>query len=156
MSERVLQLAAGLFVLAGLVALLVLAVQVSGVGDERADTYSVFARFDNIGGLAEKSPVRLGGVRIGRVGKITLDPGTYTAMVVLEIQRTYADLPGDTSAAILTSGLLGSQFIGLTPGADDFPLEEGDEIVITQSALQLENLISRFLFEQGRNIPEEQ
>lgn len=156
MSERILQLTAGGFVLVGLAALLVLAVRVSGVGDERNDTYQVFARFENIGGLAEKSPVRLGGVRIGRVGEISLDQETYTALVVLEIESDYADLPGDTSAAILTSGLLGAQFIGLVPGGDDFPLAEGDEIMITQSALQLENLISRFLFEQGRNIPEEQ
>ena len=151
MSERTLQLIAGGFVLAGMAALLMLAVQVSGVGDEHSDTYQVFARFDNIGGLAEKSPVRLGGVRVGRVGEIALDQETYTARVTLEIQRHYADLPSDTSAAILTSGLLGAQFIGLTPGGDDFPLAEGDEILITQSALQLESLISRFLYEQKRS-----
>ena len=92
----------------------------------------------------------IGGVRVGRVGEISIDKENYRAVVGMDLDVSYDNLPGDTSASILTSGLLGAQFIGLQPGADDFYLEDGDRIDITQSAIQLESLISQFMFSQGK------
>jgi len=140
----------GIFIILGLAALTMLAVQVSNAGGGGGDTYRVSAPFDNIGGLTEKAPVMIGGVRVGRVGEITIDRDSYRAVVGLDIDARYDNLPADTSASILTAGLLGAQFVGLQPGADDFYLEDGDSLEITQSAIQLESLISQFMFSQGR------
>ena len=149
MQTRTLELWVGLFMLLGIAALAVLAVQVSSAGSGASDTYRIEARFDNVGGLTVKAPVMIGGVRVGRVGEIRIDTEDYVPVVGLDIDRRYDQLPDDTGAAILTSGLLGAQFVGLSPGASDFALEEGDRIEFTQSAVQLESLISQFMFNQG-------
>lgn len=147
MQRRTLELWVGLFVVAGLAALAMLAFQVGnvGAGDVR-DAYRLDARFNNIGGLKAKAPVTLAGVRIGRVADIYVDPKSYEAVVVMNISGRYASLPKDTSASILTSGVLGEQYVGLEPGGDEIVLKNGDRIKITQSALVLENLIGQFLF----------
>lgn len=149
MKSRSLELWVGLFMLLGIGALAMLAVQVSSAGKGASDTYRLEARFDNVGGLNVKAPVMIGGVRVGRVGRIWIDPDDYSPVVGLDIDRSYDALPDDTGAAILTSGLLGAQFVGLSPGSSDFTLEEGDQIEFTQSAIQLESLISQFMFSQG-------
>jgi phospholipid/cholesterol/gamma-HCH transport system substrate-binding protein len=110
------------------------------------DSYRVTARFDNIGGLAVKAPVTLAGVRIGRVTAIDVDRELYSAVVTLEIDTAYDNLPLDTSASILTAGLLGAQYVGLDPGGDIEFLTDGDRIELTQSAVVLENLIGQLLF----------
>ena len=107
--------------------------------------YEVTARFDNIGGLTVKAPVTLAGVTIGRVASIGIDADDYSARITLQIDQTHDKLPTDTSAAILTSGLLGAQYVGLDPGAEETYLEDGDQIEITQSAVVLEHLIGQIL-----------
>jgi len=129
----------------------VLAFKVSGSAGTGGDVYTITAKFENVGGLAEKAPVRVGGVRVGRVAKIDIDREDYSAVVDMDIDAKYDNLPTDTGASILTAGLLGAQFIGLEPGAEEIFLETGDEIEITQSAIQLETLISQFMFSQGSN-----
>ena len=103
------------------------------------------ARFDHIGGLTVKAPVTLAGVTIGRVASIGIDADDYSARITLQIDQAYDNLPTDTSAAILTSGLLGAQYVGLDPGAEETYLEDGDRIEITQSAVVLEHLIGQIL-----------
>lgn len=139
----------GIFILLGLAALIMLAVQVSNAGAGGGRTFRISANFSNVGGLNVKAPVMIGGVRVGRVGEISVDKDSYRAVVALDIDARYDNLPIDTSASILTAGLLGAQFIGLQPGADDLYLEQGDSLEITQSAIQLESLISQFLFGRG-------
>ncbi len=134
----------------GIAALALLTVQVSGPGGGGGETYLLQARFENVGGLNEKAPVMIGGVRVGRVGAIRIDRDDFSAVVSLLIDQQYNNLPIDTGAAILTSGLLGAQFVGLSPGADEFFLESGDTLEFTQSAVQLESLISQFMFNQGK------
>lgn len=136
----------GLFVLAGLAALVFLALRVGNLSSASvSNAYRVYAEFDNIGGLKLKAPVTLAGVNIGRVTDVTIDKELYTAVVEMSIDSNYDNLPEDTSAAILTSGLLGAQYIGLEPGAEDDYLADGGKIEITQSSLVLENLISTFI-----------
>ena len=149
MQKRSLEIWVGLFMLAGIAALAMLAVQVSSAGSGGGDTYRLEARFDNVGGLNVKAPVMIGGVKVGRVGEIWIDKEDYVPVVGLDILKDYAELPIDTGASILTSGLLGAQFIGLSPGSDEFYLEPGDTMDFTQSAIQLESLISQFMFNQG-------
>jgi phospholipid/cholesterol/gamma-HCH transport system substrate-binding protein len=140
----------GLFVAAGLVALFVLAMKVSNLGDFTDQRgYQVTANFQNIGGLKVRSPVSMAGVRVGRVSDIRLDTNTYDAIVTINIYPQYDNLPMDTSASIYTAGLLGEQFIGLDAGADDFYLADGDEITLTQSAIVLEQIIGQFLYSQA-------
>ncbi|MDX1606822.1 MAG: outer membrane lipid asymmetry maintenance protein MlaD, partial [Candidatus Competibacterales bacterium] len=147
--SRTLELLVGLFIVLGLAALLMLALQVSGLQDAASNNgYEVSARFNNIGSLKVRAPVTMGGVRIGRVSGIELDPQTYQAVVRMNLDATYP-LPEDTSASILTSGLLGEQYVGLEPGGAERNLEAGDEIKLTQSALVLERLIGQFLFQAG-------
>ena len=110
------------------------------------DGYRVYARFDNIGGLAMKAPVSVAGVNVGRVTGIGIDSQTYQAVVELSISEKHSNIPTDSSAMILTAGLLGAQYIGLVPGAEDDYLEDGSEIELTQSAFSIENLIGEFLF----------
>ncbi len=148
-QRKSIEIWVGVFIIAGLAALTMLAVQVSNAG-AGGDTFRITANFNNVGGLNEKAPVMIGGVRVGRVGEISIDKENYRAVVGMDLDVSYDNLPGDTSASILTSGLLGAQFIGLQPGADDFYLEDGDRIDITQSAIQLESLISQFMFSQGK------
>ncbi len=149
MQNKTLELWVGLFMLLGLAAITMLAFKVSGSAGSGGDVFQVNARFENVGGLNEKAPVMIGGVRIGRVAKIEIDKEDYSAVVSMDIDAKYDNLPTDTGASILTAGLLGAQFVGLEPGAEDLFLENGDELDITQSAIQLETLISQFMFSQG-------
>lgn len=146
MFSKTLEFVVGIFVLIGLAALVVLAAQVGSASFAQTNTYSIIAKFENIGGLNVKAPVSIGGVRIGRVTGIDLDTDTFSARVTMAIEEQYNELPIDTSASILTSGLLGAQFVGLEPGGDFEYLKDGDEIELTQSTIQLENLIGRFMF----------
>ena len=151
MQRRSTEIWVGLFMLLGIAALVMLAVQVSSAGTGADKTYRIEARFDNVGGLNVKAPVMIGGVRVGRVGGIWIDKEDYVAVVGLDIDKRYDTLSLDTGASILTSGLLGAQFVGLSPGSSEFYLEDGDTLELTQSALQLESLISQFMFSQGKS-----
>lgn len=150
MNTRTLELLVGLFVAAGLAALFMLAMSVSNLvsfgGD---DGYVIKARFDNIGGLKERSPVAASGVRIGRVSDISYDLEGFEALVSISIDPQYNVFPIDSSASILTSGLLGEQYIGIEPGAETELLVEGSEIDITQSALVLEEIIGQFIYSKA-------
>jgi len=150
MKTKLSELFVGVFLLAGVVSVAFLAMNVGNLDSESSgESYRVSASFDNIGGLNAKSPVTLAGVRIGRVTSIQVDRDRFNAVVNMSISSAYNNLPLDTSASILTSGLLGSQYIGLDPGGDIEVLQEGSVIDITQSAIVLENLISKFLFSQA-------
>lgn len=141
----------GAFVTAGFVALLVLALRVGNLGAERAtETYRAEARFDNIGGLKVRGPVRSAGVLVGRVADIRFDNERYQAQVTLALDKRYS-FPKDTSASILTSGLLGETYVGLEAGGDTQKLASGDRITITQSAVVLERLIGQFLFSKAQD-----
>ncbi|MDG6777425.1 outer membrane lipid asymmetry maintenance protein MlaD [Thiomicrorhabdus sp. zzn3] len=142
----------GAFVLMTLVSLAVIAFQVSNFNSWKdKPSYQVSALFNNIGGLKVRAPVKISGVVVGRVVDISVDPKTYQAKVVMSIYNEYNDLPIDTSGSILTSGLLGDQYIGLVIGADEEVLKDGDQLDLTQSALVLEDLIGQFLvkFSEG-------
>jgi len=146
-SKRSTEILVGLFVAAGIAALFVLAMKVSNLGDFTDDEgYEVVANFQNIGGLKPRSPVTMAGVRVGRVKSISLDPDTYDAKVTINIYPQYDNIPLDTSASVFTAGLLGEQYISLSPGADDFFLEDGDVIDLTQPAVVLEQVIGQFLY----------
>ena len=145
-QKRGIDIIVGLFVLAGLAALVFLALRVGNLSTASvSDPYQLYAEFDNVGGLKKKAPVTLAGVNIGRVTSIDIDKEFYSAIVEMSIDSRYDNLPEDTSAAVLTSGLLGAKYVGLEPGADEDYLADGDKIEITQSSLVLENLISRFV-----------
>ncbi len=148
-QTRTVELGTGLFVLLGIAALFFLTTQTTGTGMGRVETYMVTARFDNIGGLTARAPVTMAGVAIGRVEKIELDPERLDAVVTLQIDRRYDQIPEDSEASILTAGLLGGNYIGIGAGGSFDSLRDGDEIYLTQSALVLESLISRFLFSQS-------
>ena len=127
----------GAFVLLGIVGVLFLALKAANLGSfSSGDTYPLLAKFDNIGGLKVRAPVRSAGVTIGRVASITFDAKSYQGVVRLDLQRD-AQFPSDSSARILTSGLLGDQYVGLEPGAADKPFAAGDTITQTQSAVVL-------------------
>jgi len=141
------ELTSGVFLLLGIAAMLWLATEATNYGMQVGDsTYTVSARFGNVADLKPKSPVKIAGVTVGLVENISLDPVTFEAVVNMKIDQRFSDIPGDTSAAILTSGVLGDRYIGLEPGGAMEPLADGDQIFITQSAVVLENLISKFLF----------
>ena len=147
----------GLFVMLGALALVFLALQSANLLSLNFNTgYRVTARFDNIGGLKAQAAVRSAGVVVGRVESITFDDKSYQARVTLLLQDRYA-FPKDSSLKILTSGLLGEQYIGIEAGADEAHLVPGDTVVATQSALVLENLISQFLFSKAAEgtVPED-
>lgn len=153
-GRKTLELWVGLFVAAGLVALAVLAFRVGNLTlADVSNAYEVKARFDNIGGLKVKSAVTMAGVRIGRVSAISFDEERYQAVVTMDIDGRYNRIPTDTSAAILTSGLLGDQYIGLEPGGAEQYLKNGDTLQLTQSAVVLEKLISQFLFSKAAETP---
>ena len=136
----------GLFVVIGITALLFLALKAANLLQISFNpTYQVTARFDNIGGLKPKAAVRSAGVVVGRVEAITFDDKTFQARVALELDKRYL-FPKDSSLKILTSGLLGDQYIGIEAGADEHNLAEGDTVTATQSAVVLENLIGQFLY----------
>ena len=139
----------GLFAAAGLAALLFLALQVSSSSSLPAtSSYTLIANFENIGGLKTRSPIKSAGVVVGRVTNITLDSERYVARVEMAVDTRY-HFSRDSSAEILTSGLLGEQYIGITPGAEEKNLAAGDTFKVTSSAIVLEQLISRFLFSQA-------
>jgi phospholipid/cholesterol/gamma-HCH transport system substrate-binding protein len=153
MERTTIDLWFGAFVVAGFAALLVLALKVGNLGQEGAKkTYSVEARFDNIGGLKVRGPVRSAGVLVGRVHEIHFDNERYQASVTLALDTRY-NFPKDTTASILTSGLLGETYIGLEAGGDTKALATGDRIQITQSAVVLEKLIGQFLFSKAQEEP---
>jgi phospholipid/cholesterol/gamma-HCH transport system substrate-binding protein len=158
MNTRLVEIAVGAFMAAGLVALFFLAMQVSNLASiTTSDGYDVTARFDNIGGLKVRSPVSMAGVRIGRVVGISYDQKSFEALVTMQIESAYDQIPEDTIAKIYTSGLLGEQYIGLDPGGSLENLKDGSEIMMTQSALVLEEIIGQFLFskaEENASAPE--
>lgn len=149
-ESRTVELWVGLFVLAGIAALFALAMKVSNIAVFQSTSgYDVVARFQNIGGLTEQAPVNLAGVQVGRVKSIELDRNTFQAKVVLRINGQFDNLPQDTSASILTAGLLGEQYVSLEPGGMQQTLKDGDEIMLTQSAMILEKLISQYLYQSA-------
>jgi len=150
MNTRTIEIAVGLFVAAGLAALFMLAMKVSNLANYTGgDGYVVSARFDNVGGLKVRSPVSASGVRVGQVVGIEYDSEGYEARVIMSIDPQYDKFPLDTAASILTSGLLGEQFIGLQPGAEEEFLKDGSEIELTQSALVLEQIVGQFLYSKA-------
>jgi phospholipid/cholesterol/gamma-HCH transport system substrate-binding protein len=150
MNTRLVEIAVGAFMAVGLVALFFLAMQVSNLASiTTSDGYEVTARFDNIGGLKVRSPVSMAGVRIGRVVAISYDQKSFEALVTLQIESAYDKIPEDTIAKIYTSGLLGEQYIGLDPGGSLESLQQGSELMMTQSALVLEEIIGQFLFSKA-------
>ncbi|MGL4446658.1 outer membrane lipid asymmetry maintenance protein MlaD [Shewanella sp.] len=153
MLTRKIELLVGMFILTGIAAFLVLVFNVANIEVKTSDSsYSLTANFTNIGGLKVRSPVKVGGVVVGRVSQIDLDPVKLEAVVTIVMDKRYDQFPETSSLAILTSGLLGEQFLGLTPGfmdEDVSMLKEGDRIADTRSALVLEDLIGQFLYSMG-------
>jgi phospholipid/cholesterol/gamma-HCH transport system substrate-binding protein len=147
MKTRNAEISVGIFLMLGILALVLLALKVSNISETgNSDTYQLTASFDNIGGLKVRSAVRIGGVLVGRVSEISLDREFLTPEITLSIFKTFDNLPSETSASILTAGLLGEQYLSLSPGGDDEILVNGDVIEDTQSALVIEELIGQFLF----------
>jgi len=147
MRSKVIEILAGLFMIIGFLALLFLAFKVSGLTRlEQGATYRVTADFEDIGSLKVRAPVQVSGVTVGRVTDIDLDPDTFRARVTMQIDSQYNDLPVDTSASIFTQGILGSNYVALTPGFESEHLRAGSHIETTHSALILENLIGQLLF----------
>jgi len=149
MERTTLDLWVGIFVVAGVAALAMLALKVGNLSTYNvSETYQVHAYFTNVGGLKPKASIKSAGVLVGRVTGITLDTQRYEANVEMSIDKRY-QFPKDTFANILTSGLLGEQYIGLVPGGDSEMLKNGDQIKMTQSAVVLENLISKFIYNKA-------
>lgn len=149
MNRKAIDLWVGLFVAIGLVSLLFLALKVGNLASANfGETYRLSAKFDNIGGLKVRGPVKSAGVVVGRVAEIGFDKETYEAVVALEIDARY-EFPKDTFASILTAGLLGEQYIGLDAGGDTVKLKDGDKVAKTQSAVVLEKLIGQFMFNKA-------
>ena len=149
-QTRSVELGTGLFVMLGMAALFFLTTQTTGSNDfSSSEAYEVTAHFENVGSLKNRAPVSMSGVTIGRVTSVEFDPLGLNAVVKFKIDNKFDQIPDDSDASILTSGLLGSQYIGLQPGGSEFYLEEGSEILFTQSAIVIENLISKYLFNQS-------
>jgi phospholipid/cholesterol/gamma-HCH transport system substrate-binding protein len=149
MNRSTIDLWVGLFVVAGLAGLLFLALKVGNLASfSTAQTYQVFAKFANIGGLKVRAPIKSAGVVVGRVADIRFDNESYEAIVTINVDGSF-QFPRDTTAKILTSGLLGEQYVGLEAGGDGVMLKHGDRLRLTQSAVVLENLISQFLFNKA-------
>lgn len=147
-QKRTIELLVGLFMIAGIAAILMLALRVSGLTQNFTGSggYTVYAQFDNIGGLKVRAPVTVAGVRVGEVTSIKLDPTTFRATVSLMINKKDNDLPIDSSASILTAGLLGANYVSLTPGYEELNLKNGSMIQKTNPALILEDLIGQLIF----------
>lgn len=155
-QTRSIEVGTGLFVLLGMAALFFLTTQTTGSNTlAGSDTYQVTAQFDNVGSLKNRAPVKMSGVTIGRVKSVRFDPVTLVAEVKIEIESKYDRIPEDSDASILTSGLLGSQYIGLQAGGSELNLQDGSEIEFTQSAIIIENLISKYLFKKSSNSDKE-
>ena len=154
MSRKLLDLWVGFFVVIGFAALLFLALRVGNLSSANfAETYQLTAKFDNIGGLKVRGPVKSAGVVVGRVTEIRFDPESYEAVATLTIDSRYR-FPKDTFASILTAGLLGEQYIGLDAGGDEKMLKAGDVFAKTQSAVVLEKLIGQFMFNKASEGPD--
>jgi phospholipid/cholesterol/gamma-HCH transport system substrate-binding protein len=155
-QTRSVEIGTGLFIFLGLAAVFFLTTRATGLSsqlDENA--YEVFARFDNVGSLKDRAPVSMSGVTIGRVTSVEFDPQRLEAVVKMKINSKYDQIPDDSDASILTSGLLGSQYIGLQAGGSDTYLSDGSEIEFTQSAIVLEKMISKYLFGGGSSDEDE-
>jgi phospholipid/cholesterol/gamma-HCH transport system substrate-binding protein len=141
------EFASGIFLVLGIAALIWLAMRATDYGQEIGkNTYRISARFTNVADLREKSPVKIAGVTVGVVESIVLDPVMFEAVVNMDIAARFNEIPSDTGASVLTSGVLGDRYIGLEPGGAPDMLVEGDELFITQSALILEQVIGKYLF----------
>ena len=144
------ELASGIFLLLGIAALVWLATRATEYGQDLGkDTYTISARFANVGDLRDRAPVKIGGVTVGMVESIALDPVSFEAVVKMSLAARYDEIPSDTGASVLTSGVLGDRYIGLEPGGAPDMLQDGDELFITQSALVLEQVIGKYLFNAG-------
>jgi len=149
-STRTRELGTGLFIFLGFAALLFLATQTTDLAEYAGEEgYRVTARFDDVAGLKVRSPVTMAGVNIGRVESIAFDNDRLDAVVTLQINPRFNRIPDDSDASILTAGLLGSKYVGIGPGGAETYLKDKSELQITQSAVVLEQLISKFLFSQG-------
>ncbi len=149
-NSRGLELAVGLFVIAGIFSLVALVFKVSNFSDFYYDSsYTITASFENVSGLKVRSAVSMAGVNIGRVSDIRIDPETFEAIVSMNIDSRYRNIPLDSSFAIYTAGLLGEKYIGVEPGGAPEYLEQGSHINLTQSSIVLEKLISQFLFSKS-------
>ena len=149
MQRTTMDLWVGLFVMAGIGALLFLALKVGNMGTySAADSYTLVGNFENIGGLKVRAPIKSAGVVVGRVTDIQLNAETFDAAVTMNIDNRYK-FPKDTFASIFTAGLLGEQYIGLAAGGDEVLLKSGDKIMKTNSAIVLEDMIGRFLFNKA-------
>ena len=145
--QRIVETWVGLFMLLGIVGLIFLAFKVSGLTQQSmSDGYTITASFENIGGLKARAPVQMGGVKIGRVTSIVLDKKTYRAVVSMLVFDSFDNIPNDSRASILTQGLLGSNYVGVTPGYAQAFYKQGGVIQDTSSAMILENLIGQFLY----------
>ncbi len=146
MERKTVDLWVGIFVTAGLIGLLVLALKVGSASSVSvSDGYTIIAEFDNVGGLRARAPVKSAGVLVGRVEKVGFDNDTLRAKVIMRIDKRY-EFPKDSSVSILTTGLLGDQYIGIAGGGDVELLKDGDRVRLTQSAIVLEKVIGQFLF----------
>jgi phospholipid/cholesterol/gamma-HCH transport system substrate-binding protein len=149
-QRRSYQIGTGFFILLGFAALFYLATQTTSVANfQQGPSYTLKARFTNVGQLKLRAPVKIAGVRIGSVQSIDLDSTKLDALVQLSVDKRYATLPDDSAAAIFTSGLLGDQYVAIQPGGSPEVLKDGDEFVLTQSSIQLEDLIGKFLISGG-------
>ena len=150
-QQRWIEIVVGFFLLLGILALVMLGLQVSGLSTQfsGSNSYEVSASFDNIGDLRPRAPVTIAGVHIGEVKSITLNPATFKAIAVLTLNDNKTLIPEDSSASIYTAGILGSNYIELTPGFDEAPLKQGSVIGSTHSALILENLIGQLVYKLG-------
>jgi len=150
MQSKTVQIWVGIFIALGFAALFMLAMKVSNLSSfTNDDGYEITARFENIGGLKVRSPIKMAGVIVGRVAKINFDNMNYEAIVTMNINTKFNKMPADTSASIFTSGLLGEQYIGLEAGGEENYLKQDDELQLTQSAMILENLIGQFVFDKA-------
>ena len=146
-----MEILVGAFMAAGFLALFFLAMRVSNLGAVTVgDGYQITARFQNVGGLKVRAPVSMGGVPLGKVIGIHFDSQTFDAVVTMEIDQKFSQIPDDTYAKIYTAGLLGEQYLGLEPGGSDQNLKAGSELKLTQSALVLEEVIGQFLFSKAQ------
>lgn len=149
-QTRAIEFGTGLFVLLGFAALFFLVTQITSRGVTwHENGYRLVARFQNVGNLKVGAPVSMAGVTIGRVDGIDFDSSDYRAVAHLRIESRYARIPNDSDAAVFTAGLLGGQYVGISPGGAETYFKDGDQIELTQSAVVLENLISKFLFDKA-------
>jgi len=152
--SRAIDISTGLFVVLGFAAMGFLVTQITSKEVAlHSDSYRLKAQFENVGGLKPGAPVTMSGVTVGRVEKISYDMNLFKAVVTLRIDQSFNRIPNDSDASILTSGLLGGQYVGLSPGGSEEVLKNGDRIEFVQDAIVLESLISKYLFSQAEKTP---